>query len=139
MEKTAQMQERFKEHMNAFMMIKVMGQTGVNFINRGKLKKEILGYLEVFSNGDELKEFALYYVDSCLNSKAYRTAVFGTIPMSDAGAATRIAQDIDEVTRLIPEKVGVMQEFLPVRTIFLETFREKIEDGDRILREAGIL
>lgn len=139
MEKKVQIQEKFKEHMNAFMMIKVMGQTGVNFINRGKLKKEILGYLDVFSKDDGLKEFALYYVDSCLNSKAYRTAVFGTIPMSDAGAATRIAQDIDEVTRIIPEKIGVVQDFLPVRALFLDAFREKIEDGDRILREAGIL
>ena len=139
MEKTAQSQERFKEHMNAFMMIKVMGQTGVNFINRGKLKKEILGYLDVFLGEAELKEFALFYIDSCLKSKAYRTAVFGTIPMSDAGAATRIAQDIAEVTRIITEKIGVVQDFLPVRVLFLDAFKENVEDGDRILREAGIL
>ncbi len=130
--------EKFKARMTAWMMIQVIGQTSVNFLNIRKLKREMEQHRDSFLAGDDLKEFALYYIDTSLSSKSYRTAVFGTMSMSDAGAATRLAQDIDAVTRVTPGKFGMELEFAPVRQALFEAFREKIEDADRILKEAGI-
>ena len=131
--------EKFRSRMNAWMMLQVIGQTSINFLNIKKLGKEMREHLDVFLSGDDLREFALYLIESSLNSKSYRTAVFGTMSMSDAGAATRLAQDIDEITRITPKKFGLEQDFSPVRDTFLEAFREKIDDADRILKEAGVL
>ena len=139
MEKRAENNERFKSKMNAWMMIQVIGQTSINFLNIKKLGREKREYIACLSGGDDLKEFAPYFIDSCLTSKTYRTAVFGTMSMSDAGAAVRIAQDIDEVTRKIPEKFGLAQDSAPIREALLQAFRDKIEDADRILNEAGVL
>ena len=111
MEKKNPNDERFKEEVKAWLMIQVIGQTGVNILNKKKLEKEMREHLKAFSDAEKLLEFADYFIDSCLNSKSYRTAVFGAIPMSDAGAATRIAQDIDEITRVIPEKFSLEGEF----------------------------
>ena len=139
MEKRADNNEKFKSKMNAWMMIQVIGQTSVNFLNIKKLGREMKEYIACLSQGEDLKEFAPYFIDACLTSKTYRTAVFGTMSMSDAGAAVRIAQDIDEVTRKIPEKFGLLEESAPVREALLEAFRAKIENADRILNEAGVI
>ena len=139
MENRKEKDERFRSKMHAWMMIQVIGQTSVNFLNIKKLKKEMTEHLCCFLEGDELKEFALYFIEASLGSKSYRTAVFGTMSMSDAGAATRLAQDIDEVTYLTPKKFGMEYEYAGVRAFFLDAFREKIDDADRILKEAGVV
>ena len=135
-------------------MIQVLGQTSVNFINRKKLTRELSGYLDTLigketlqpldsaahvsgedssetdnpqggSFKSELDEFAEFFVDSCLNSKAYGTAIFGTIPMSREGVKTRLLQDIDEITVTIPKRFGLEKESAPIRDALLRAF-EKI-------------
>ena len=138
MEKKALDDGKYKQEMTAWLMIQVIGQTGVNFFNKKKLENEMRQHLDVFSSKERLPEFADYFIDSCLNSKSYRTAVFGAIPMSDAGAATRIAQDIDEITRVIPEKFSLEGEFEPLRQSLLSAFTAKIENAEKILLDAGI-
>ncbi len=138
MEKKNPNDERFKEEVKAWLMIQVIGQTGVNILNKKKLEKEMRDHLKAFSDAEKLPEFADYFIDSCLNSKSYRTAVFGAIPMSDAGAATRIAQDIDEITRVIPEKFSLEGEFEPLRKALLLAYTDKIENANKLLEDAGI-
>lgn len=139
MGKRAESDDRFKSKINAWMMIQVIGQTSINFLNIKKLKREMEEHLQCFLSGEDLKEFALYFIETSWSSKSYRSAIFGTMSMSDAGAATRLAQDIDEITRVTPERFGMARDFAPVRDIFFEAFREKIDDADRILKEAGVL
>jgi hypothetical protein len=136
-----QLQEKYKEQMRAWMMIQVIGQTSVNFLNVKKLAKEMRTHLTaLLENGaDYLKEFAEYFIDSCKDSKSYRAAIFGTMSMSDAGAATKLAEDIDQVTGRIPGRFGLEADFAPVRTAFFAVFKEKIPGAEEILSELGIM
>jgi hypothetical protein len=131
------MDNKFSTEMNAWMMIQVIGKTSIYFLNKGKLAKEVEEHLEVLEKAD-LKEFSSFFIDSCLGSKAYTTAVFGTLSMSSAGAATRLAKEIDEVMGTIPEKLGLSQKSEPIRQLFLESFREKVDGAQKILDELGI-
>ena len=138
MGKRTENDERFRSKMNAWLMIQVIGQTSVNFLNKKKLEKEMREHLKVFSSGEELSEFAEYFIDSCLSSRSYRTTLFGTIPMSDGGAATRLAQDMEEVTRIIPERFGLGDESKELRKALFDAYLNKIDNAEKILKEVGI-
>ncbi|MBQ8030477.1 MAG: hypothetical protein IJ260_02935 [Butyrivibrio sp.] len=58
--------------------------------------------------------------------------------MSDAGAAMRLAEDIDQITGRIPEKFGLSESFAPVRRAFFMVFKNKIPGAESILNELGI-
>ena len=129
--------KKFQEQMSAWLMIQVIGRTSVNFMNKKKLTKELSQHLDVLCT-DELSEFAEYFIDSCLSSKSYTTAVFGTLSMSSAGAATRLAQDIDEVTGVIPQRFGITEKSSPIRAAFFKKYLEKIQDAEKLIGELGI-
>ncbi len=148
------LENKYRDKMKAWMMIQVIGQTSVNFLNVKKLSKEMRLYLDMllgqppfdhfngYANQDEaisdLIEFAEYFIDSCKDSKSYRAAIFGTMSMSDAGAAMRLAEDIDQITGRIPEKFGLAESFAPVRRAFFMVFKNKISGAESILSELGI-
>ena len=150
----ADLEIKYRDKMKAWMMIQVIGQTSVNFLNVKKLSKEMRLYLDMllgptpfdhfngYADQDEaisdLIEFAEYFIDSCKDSKSYRAAIFGTMSMSDAGAAMRLAEDIDQITGRIPEKFGLSESFAPVRKAFFMVFRNKISGAESILNELGI-
>ena len=150
----ADLENKYKDKMKAWMMIQVIGQTSVNFLNVKKLSKEMRLYLDMllgqppfdhfngYADQDEaisdLIEFAEYFIDSCKDSKSYRAAIFGTMSMSDAGAAMRLAEDIDQITGRIPEKFGLAKSYAPVRRVFFMVFRNKIPGAEAILSELGI-
>ena len=132
-------EDKYAQQMKALLMIQVMGQTSVNFLNKKKLGKEMREHLSAFDMQEaELAEFAEFFVQSSMNSKAYKTAVFGAIPMSDAGAATRLAGDIDEITRVIPTRVGMESEAQKLRTVLLSAYRKLIKNAEGLLAELGI-
>lgn len=113
--------DRYAEQMKAWLMIQTMGQISVSFFNKKKLTKELMEYLEAFpKDPEELSAFAGYFVDSCLHSRKYGTTLFGMVPMSEGGTATRLLEDIDLVTRDIPEKLGCAEAFTPLRDALLE-------------------
>ncbi len=132
-------EDKFSEQTKALLMIQVMGQTSVNFLNKKKLGKEMQEHLSAFEIDEaDLMEFAEFFVDSSMNSKAYKTAVFGAIPMSDAGAATRLAEHIDEITRIIPSRFALEEEGRPLRAALLAAFRKLVKNADSILGELGL-
>ncbi|RKM60465.1 hypothetical protein D6855_07040 [Butyrivibrio sp. CB08] len=114
------MDNKYREQMKAWMMIQVIGQTSINFLNVKKLAKEMRQHLATLLNCD-IAEFADYFIDSCKDSKSYRAAIFGTMTMSDEGARTRLLEDIDQVTKTIPEKFGLEDSFEPIRIAFLNS------------------
>ncbi len=131
--------ERFKSKMNAWLMIQVIGQTSINILNSRKLAKEMSLHLETLIYGEEdLNEFADYFIDSCLSSRSYKTTLFGALPMSDNGAAVRIAQDINEVTRVIPQRFGYGEESKILNETMWKAFAAKFDNVEEILKEAGI-
>ena len=138
-------ENKYAEEMKSWLMIQVIGRTSVNFLNAKRLKREMEEHLDVLLTpgisgnvGEKLLDFADYFIDSCLSSKAYSTAVFGIMSMSEAGAATRIAQDIVEVTYEIPKRFGLEEKSAVLRNAFLTRFTEKIKDAYRILEDLGI-
>ena len=138
-------ENKYAEEMKSWLMIQVIGRTSVNFLNAKRLKREMEGHLDVLLSpgisgnaGEKLLDFADCFIDSCLSSKAYSTAVFGIMSMSEAGAATRIAQDIVEVTYEIPKRFGLEEKSAVLRNAFLTRFTEKIKDAYRILEDLGI-
>ncbi len=150
----AGLENKYRDKMKAWMMIQVIGQTSVNFLNVKKLSKEMRlhlatllgqtpfdndnGYVSQDEAISDLIEFAEYFIDSCKDSKSYRAAIFGTMSMSDAGAAMRLAEDIDQITGRIPEKFGLSEAYAPVRRVFFMVFRNKISGAESILSELGI-
>ena len=56
MEKKNPNDERFKEEVKAWLMIQVIGQTGVNILNKKKLEKEMRDHLKAFSDAEKLLE-----------------------------------------------------------------------------------
>ena len=138
-------ENKYAEEMKSWLMIQVIGRTSVNLLNAKRLKREMEEHLDVLLTpgisgnvGEKLLDFADCFIDSCLSSKAYSTAVFGIMSMSEAGAATRIAQDIVEVTYEIPKRFGLEEKSAVLRNAFLTRFTEKIKDAYRILEDLGI-
>ena len=121
--------KKYQKQTNALLMIQVIGQTSVNFINKKKLTAELLSHIKAIKGdgtfSDELSGFAEFFVDSSLNSKAYGTAVFGTIPMSREGVKTRLLQDIEEITVKIPARFGLENESAPIREALLKAVELK--------------
>ena len=138
-------ENKYAEEMKAWLMIQVIGRTSINIFNSKKLRREMEDHLDVLLSpgiaGDvnaKLLDFADYFIDSCLSSKAYSTAVFGIMSMSEAGAATRLAQDIIEVTYDIPKRFGLEKESAVLRRAFLTKYKEKIQGAHKILAELGV-
>ena len=140
-----ELENKYAEEMKAWLMMQVVGRTSVNFFNSRKLKREMVENLDVLTMpgpdgdaGEKLLGFADFFIDSCLSSKAYSTAVFGIMSMSEAGAATRLAQDIIEVTYDIPKRFGLEKESAVLRRAFLTKYKEKIQGAHKILAELGV-
>ena len=144
MESNSNNETKYAREMKAWLMIQVIGQTSVNFLNIKRLKGEMAEHFAVlmdpgdfWTSEEKLKDFSEYFIDSCLHSKAYTTAVFGIMSMSESGAATRLAQDIIEVTKKIPARFGLEEESRTVHNVFLETYKTKIPGAMSILAELG--
>ena len=138
-------ENKYAEEMKAWLMIQVIGRTSLNFLNAKKLHREMEEHLDVLlapgesiTTEEKLLDFADNFIDSCLSSKAYSTAVFGIMSMSEAGAATRLAQDILEVTHEIPKRFGYEEKSILIRNAFLTKFSEKIQGANKILAELGV-
>ena len=130
-------EEKYAHLIKAFLGMMVNGQVSVNFLNAGKLKKEMKQSLETFE-GEDINGFADFFVDSSLHSSAYRTTFFGTVPMSDNGAAAKLAEDIDEITGKIAGRFGLLAEARPLRTALFNAYLSQVKDGYRILEELHI-
>ena len=71
-------ENKYAEEMKAWLMIQVIGRTSINIFNSKKLRREMEDHLDVLLSpgitGDvnaKLLDFADYFIDSCLSSKAY--------------------------------------------------------------------
>lgn len=146
METDKNLEQKFAPMMKAYLMLMVTGQTSINFINSRKLAKDARESLKAFglplSEGQEpspdLAAFADYYIDSCMHSKSFRSAIFGTMTMSDSGAATRLAEDIEEVTGKTAGKLGIAGEIRPLRLAMFSALLSRVDNGDKLLKELNI-
>ena len=125
--------------MHGWLMIRVLREQKVNRFNQRKLKHYLQTELiklcvleypcsEVLKA--EWKDFAYRYILSCADSRNYRTAILGFVPMKDETIAWKILREIDDLTRVIPAQFGYEKECEPLRAIMLETYTGMIDHGE---------
>ncbi|MCR5650830.1 MAG: hypothetical protein K6F86_06580 [Lachnospiraceae bacterium] len=128
----------------AFMMINVACKNNLHGLSINSEKKDLeknlkqLGVIG-FERDDllraEWKDMANVYLNSCLTSHSYRSALSGMITLSDEKVARMIIDDIDTVLRKAPSKYGYEEDCSELLGIFRETYFEKVEDGQAVWDE----
>lgn len=123
----------------AWMMLLIVGRSGVNFLNRKKLKKDIetqlnaLGILNCSTDpallAREWESFASLWIETCVRDRTYTSTAFGMFHLKDDRLAGKIAAEIDEATRLIPAKFGYEKECADFRAVVVRCFEQSIENG----------
>ena len=125
----------------AFMMINVAFRNNLHGISLNDEKKEleknlrqlgVLGFERDELLREEWKDLAKVYLNSCLTSHQYRSALSGMITLSDERVAHMIIEDIDTVLRRAPARYGYEEECLELLNIFKDMYIAMVEDGQRI-------
>ena len=124
--------------MGAWMMIKISGNTSINFLNRKHMEKELRKNLEnlcvLGCEPDEYlvrewQDFAECFLRSCTQCKTYGSTLFGMFPLKDRSVASKIAQEIDLVTGILPAAFGLEKECAAFRNIMIDSYVNNLEHG----------
>ena len=68
----------------------------------------------------EWADFADTLFRTCLRDPAYRTRVFGLLPMSDEMTADRIRGEVRQLFRELPARFSLQRETAPLRSVMEE-------------------
>jgi hypothetical protein len=126
------------QFIRAWMMIKICENDRLSFLNRKSKEKELRENLRQLcildsEKNDELirewRDFARKYLIICCESRSYRTAAFGLIPMNDEKTAMRIAREVDLVTRIIPARFGLEEVCSAFRETVVDVYCSLLENG----------
>ena len=122
----------------AFLSLRVTFQRDSGFLSRGKQKTEVLRafaalllpdfLIEPFSNSPaypallraEWADFADTLFRTCLRDPAYRTRVFGLLPMSDEMTADRIRGEVRQLFCELPARFSLQRETAPLLSVMEE-------------------
>ncbi len=133
-----QKKEKADLFMRAFMMINISYRNNLNGQNKSAEKKEIEGYLKQLGIIDferdealhaEWERFASDYLESCLSSSQYRSALSGMINYSDEKVANMIISDIDTALRKAPGRYGLDEQCRELWEIFRDLYINTVKDG----------
>ncbi|MBP3240647.1 MAG: hypothetical protein J6M92_08885 [Oribacterium sp.] len=128
----------------AWMNLLITGRMGINFLNQGRIKKEVMGYLKDLCILDfplddiliaEWEDFAGYWIKSCIEDKTYDSTIFGIIRLSDKNLAMKIVSDMIDMSYNIPGKFGLESYCEPFRAVLKKKFISMIENGDSYWNE----
>ncbi len=128
----------------AWMNMLITGRLGINFINKGRVKKEVTGYLKDlcildFSQDDilisEWEDFARLWIRSCVEDKTYDSTIFGLIKLTDKNLALKIAGDILDISFFIPLKFGYQEDCKAFRDVLKKTYISMIDNGEKYWNE----
>ncbi len=132
---------------SAWMMIKASSASGISFLTRKKLQRELEGYMEdlcllrfpyeneeaLAVRAEEWRAFAIYFIQSCSDSKSYCSTLFGIVPIKDSIVAEKIANEILLVTSEYPKQFQLAEAFAPLKEIMCEVYCQMIENGETYL------
>jgi len=128
------------QYFYAWMMLKVLAQESVSFLNRKRHMDEIRRYFRIFDmeHPDEIqiqewKNFADTMIRNYSESPAFRAAVFGMGSVGDRNTAFRIASEIIEVTEKVPDQASMKEAVTPFASVMKEQFLRLIPDAEEIL------
>lgn len=128
----------------AWMNMLITGRLGINFLNKGRIKKEVTGYLKAlcvldFPQDDllidEWEDFAKFWIKSCAEDKTYDSTIFGLIRLSDKNLALKIASDILDISYFIPLKFGYAEDCKAFRDVLKRTYIGMIDNGEKYWNE----
>ncbi|ETP72194.1 hypothetical protein UYO_1795 [Lachnospiraceae bacterium JC7] len=135
---------RMDNFIAAWMNMLITGRLGINFLNKGRIKKEVTGYLkdlcildfpqdEILM--DEWEDFAKFWIKSCVEDKTYDSTIFGLIRLSDKNLASKIAGDILDISYFIPLKFGYEDDCKAFRAVLKKTYISMIDNGEKYWNE----
>ncbi|SFG34442.1 DUF6553 family protein [Oribacterium sp. WCC10] len=139
-------QKRKDNFIAAWMNLFITGRLGINFLNKNRIKKEVTSYLQDlcildFPIDDLLKEewrqFAIFWITTCINDKTYDSTIFGLIRLNDKALAMKIASDIIEITCSIPSRFNYEADCKPLYDVMKSAYIDMIEDGEKYWTEAA--
>jgi|GEM_PF-229346 len=138
-------QKRIDKFTAAWMDLLIDTRLGINFINKGRVKKDVIRCLKDllvldFTADDillrEWRQFAEFWITSCVKDSTYDSTAFGILRLSDKRLGSKIASEIIDITYTLPSKFGFDEECGPIRDIFKSTFLKMIDNGDIYWSEA---
>lgn len=77
----------------------------------------------------EWQAFCSCFLTTCADSKSYCTALFGMMPINNAGVARKLASEIVRNTKTFPAKLGLSDQFIPLYQLMEETYCALIANG----------
>ena len=122
----------------AWMMIRIMENDKVGFLNRKSLEKRLREQMEQLCIGNrpddilvrEWRDFARKYFIICCDSGSYRKAAFGLFSISEEKTALKLARETDLVTRIIPSRLNLEEEFVVFRDTVVDLYCSLLKDGE---------
>ncbi len=129
----------------AWMDLLIDTRLGINFINKNRVKKDVLRCLKDlliidFSVDDilinEWTQFAEFWISSCVKDSTYDSTAFGLLRLSDKRLGNKIASEIIDVTYTLPAKFGFEVECTQIRNVFKSTFLRLVDNGSIYWSEA---
>lgn len=122
----------------AWMMIRIMENDKVSFLNRKSLEKRLReqkDQLCIRNRPDDIlirewRDFARKYIIICCDSGSYRKAAFGLLNINEEKTALKIAREIDLVTRIIPLRLNLEEDFAVFRDTVIDVYCSLLKDGE---------
>ncbi|WP_036607829.1 DUF6553 family protein [Oribacterium sp. P6A1] len=128
----------------AWMNLLITGRLGINFLNKGRIRKEVTQYLKDLCVLDfptdeilikEWEDFAKFWIKSCVEDKTYDSTIFGLIRLNDKNLASKIAGDILDISYFIPSKFGYENDCKAFRSVLKKTYTGMIDNGVKYWNE----
>ncbi len=128
--------ETQKTYLNAWLMMKVSAENSVTLFGKHLIKKEWEDYAKTFGLKDfaslpENEQNTLYkdwvsffeaYCTLCLTDHTYGSMLFGLIKAKDADLKEKLAYELDRMSCIFPEKLGLKEAFAPLQKASEEAY-----------------
>lgn len=130
--------------LHAWLMIKIMDQDSVNLLNRNAKKEELRKQMQAIGLPDddppeelkqEWKHFAKTVIETNAKDRTYGSTVMGLIGIGDENTIFKLTDEINAVTKYIPDRLGLKKEMEELRKIFHDTFVEMVQNGENYWKE----
>lgn len=130
--------------LHAWLMIKIMAQDSVNLLNRNAKKEELRSHMQAIGLLDddppeelkqEWKHFARTVIETNASDRTYGSTVMGLVGIGDENTIIKLMDEINAVTKFVPDRLGMKKEMEELREIFHQTFTEMVQNGETYWKE----
>lgn len=122
-----------RRYIAAWMNILIDGRAAVGFWNRKRIEAKLKSsYRELgideknepasTAQLEEWRSFAQLWIETCVRDRTYSSTAFGMFHLRDESLAKKIAEELDEVSRGIPMRIGISDSCLQLRSVLIEEY-----------------